>query len=449
MDKKYIETQMRHTFMDFLSTEDFLKSPLVISRSEGVYVWDIEGQRYFDAIGGVFVASLGHRHPRLMECMRKQMETLTLAPPLHAISDVTLKFVEKIGQVTPGNLNFAKTYSGGSESIEGALKFVRQYYKQTGRPEKMKVVSNYLSYHGATFGALSAGGGSRKMKFEPAMPGFVKCYNPKQLRDFFPTWEETCRFAAELVRKTIEAEDPRTVGAFLVEPICNTGGMIAPTDEYYQMIRKTCDDLDVLLIFDEVLTGIGKTGDMFAAQTYGVTPDIICSGKGLSSGVLPLGCTMIDEKLTTAFEGPQKDERFFAHGHTYANFPLGAAVATEVLNTIEEENLIENARRIGARLRTGLEALKKYGVIREVRGRGSLLGVELVEDAATNKPFPKGKELGVALKKTSLQNGLIMRIDPDWFAISPPLITTEEQADELLVLIEKSLKDAIELVVKG
>lgn len=448
MDRQYIEQQMQHTFLDFLSTQDWLKNPLVISKSGGVYVWDIDGKKYFDAIGGVFVASLGHQHPRLMECMHKQLEILTLAPPLLAISDVTLKFVEKIGMVTPGDLNFVKTFSGGSESTEAAMKFTRQYHKQTGNPDKMKVVSNYLGYHGATFGALSAGGGNRKFKFEPQMPGFVKCYNPKQLRDMYPSWEETCRAAADLVRLTIESEDPRTVGAFIVEPICNTAGIITPTEEYYQMIRKTCDDYGVVLIFDEVLTGIGKTGDMFAAQTYGVTPDIICSGKGLSSGVLPLGCMMASDAMAKAFEGPASEEKFFMHGHTYANFPLGSALATEVINTIEEDHLIDHARVIGAKLRNGLEGLKKYGCIREVRGKGMLIGVELVEDPVTNKPFPKDNKLGIALKTTTLQNGLVMRIDPDWFAIAPPLITTEEQADELLELIEKSLKDALEMVSK-
>jgi adenosylmethionine-8-amino-7-oxononanoate aminotransferase len=215
-----------------------------------------------------------------------------MVPTLHSISDVTLKFIETLGKVTPGNLNYIKSFSGGSESIEAAIKFTRQYFKQTGRPDKVKVVSNYLSYHGATFGAMSAGGSPRKVKFEPQMPGFIKTYSPKQLRDDFGTWEETCRYAAKLVQRTIESEVPDTVGVFLVEPICNTAGIITPTEEYFRMIRETCDRYDVALIFDEVLTGFGKTGDMFAAQTFGVTPDIICSGKGLSSGVLPIGAMM-------------------------------------------------------------------------------------------------------------------------------------------------------------
>ncbi|MDD4189046.1 MAG: aminotransferase class III-fold pyridoxal phosphate-dependent enzyme, partial [Eubacteriales bacterium] len=259
----------------------------------------------------------------------------------------------------------------------------------------------------------------------------------------FSSWEETCRFAANLVRQRIEAENPESVAAFLVEPICNVAGIITPTAEYYRIIRKACDDYNVILIFDEVLTGIGKTGDMFAAQTYGVTPDIICSGKGLSSGMLPMGSMIAREDMADAFRG--ENHRWFGHGHTYANFPLGCAVATEVINIIEELKLCERARVIGNYLRTRLEKLKDYGVVREVRGLGTLLGVELEEDPVNHRPFPNDRMLGNALKKTARANGVILRISPDWFAVSPPLISTDEEIEELCNRIEKSLLDAIEL----
>lgn len=449
MDKAYIEKYINRTFIDFMPNKEFLEYPVVFSEAKNVYLWDTEGRKYFDAIGGIFVASLGHQHPRVMEAMKEQMGRLTFAPTLHSISDVTLKFIETLGQVTPGNLNYIKSFSGGSESIEAAIKFTRQYFKQTGRADKVKVVSNYLSYHGATFGAMSAGGSPRKIKFEPQMPGFIKTYSPKQLRDDFATWEETCRYAARLVQRTIESEVPDTVAAFLVEPICNTAGIITPTQEYFQMIRETCDRYGVILIFDEVLTGFGKTGDMFAAQTYCVTPDILCSGKGLSSGVLPIGAMMAREDMASAFHNGEQEGMNFMHGHTYANFPLADAVGTAVINVMTEEKLPERARMIGTLIKDRLEKLKQYGVIREVRGKGILLGVELVEDPVTNRPFPEGRKLGTALKRAALENGIILRIDPDWFAVAPPLITTEEQAGEMCDRIEKSLKQALDQVHKG
>lgn len=435
---------IRRTFIDFQQTAEFLERPLIFDRAEGLYLWDLEGKRYFDAIGGIFVAVLGHRPPRVLEAVKRQMDRLTFAPPLHGISEVTLDFVEKLGSVTPGDLNFIKTFSGGSESVEAALKFARQYFQQTGHPQKTKVISNYLSYHGATMAAMSASGGARrKIKFEPQMPGFLKAFSPIQLRDRFASWEEACRFCARLFGDILDSENPETVAAVLVEPICNTGGIVTPTEEYFTILRDVCSRYNVLLIFDEVLTGFGKTGDMFAAQTFNVVPDILCSGKGLSGGVIPSGAIMVREELAESFYGPAEREIQFFHGHTYAGNPLAAAAGIAVIDELVEKKLPEKARRLGEHLRRRLEGLKDLGVVREVRGKGVLLGVELIEDPRSNRPFPPGRKLGDALKRTALEHGLILRIDPDWFAVCPPLIAEEGDLDELAALIRTSLEAAL------
>lgn len=437
------ERLLKRTFIDFQQTSEVIKSPLIIDRAEGLYCWDVEGKRYFDAIGGVFVAVLGHRHPRIMEAMQRQMERLTFAAPLHAISDVTLEFVDKLGSVTPGTLNYIKGFSGGSESIEAAMKFGRQYFDQTGHPGKYKVISVYLGYHGATFGAMAAGS-MRKGPFEPHMSGFLKVFSPLQYRDRFASWEETNRFCARMFEDVIVNEGPETVSAMLLEPICNTGGIVTPTDEYFQILRDIADRYNVLLIFDEVLTGIGRTGNMFAAQTFGVTPDILCSGKGLASGAIPIGAMMVREDLADAFYGPVEADVQFSHGHTFAGNPLSCAAAIACIDEIVEKELDKKARRLGDHLAARLEGLKRHGIVREVRGKGVLRGVELVQDAASNQPFPAGRKLGDALKKTALENGLIMRISPDWFAVSPPLIATESDIDDLCDRIEKSLLEALD-----
>jgi adenosylmethionine-8-amino-7-oxononanoate aminotransferase len=440
------EQLLKHTFIDFQQTSEVIKAPLILERAEGPYCWDIHGKRYFDAIGGVFVAVLGHRHPRVMEAVRRQMERMTFAAPLHAISDVALDFVEKLGSVTPGNLKYIKAFSGGSESIEAAMKFTRQYFKQTGHPGKYKFVSVYLSYHGGTFAAMSASGGRRKVKFEPHMAGFLKVFSPMQFRDRFSSWEETNRFCARMFEDLIVSEGPDTIAGVLLEPICNTGGIVTPTEEYFQILRDVCDRYNVLLIFDEVLTGIARTGDMFAAQTFGVTPDILCSGKGLASGAVPIGAMIAREDLADAFYGQPEEQRQFLHGHTFAENPLSCAAAIAVIDEIVEKELDKNARRLGETLVGRLEELKRYGVVREVRGKGLLRGVELVQDAETLEPFPPDKKLGDALKKTTIDNGLIMRIDPDWFAVSPPVNLNESAIDEMCDLIEKSLVQALDLV---
>jgi adenosylmethionine-8-amino-7-oxononanoate aminotransferase len=238
-------------------------------------------------------------------------------------------------------------------------------------------------------------------------------------------------------------EDPATVAGVILEPIGNTGGIITPTAEYFQIIREICDRYNVLLIFDEIITGYGRTGKMFAAQTYGVTPDILCGGKGLSSGALPLGAMIAREEMADAFIGPVEAEVAFAHGHTFAGNPLACAVGLAVLDELVESRLDQQACEVGDYLSSKLEGLKQYGVVREVRGKGMLRGVELVRDAETLAPFP---ELGQALKKTALQNGLIMRIDPTWFAVAPALIAKKSDIDEMMELIEHSLLAALEMV---
>jgi len=438
---------LKRTFIDYQAMADFVLDPLIVERAQGLYYWDANGRRYFDAIGGIFVATLGHGHPRLLEAMRKQMEKMTFAPPLHGIADVTLDFVERVGAVTPGNLKYVKAFSGGSESTEAAMKFVRQYFKQTGHPGKYKFISRYQGYHGGTAGAMAASGtGPRKTKFEPQMAGFLKVFPPTHYRGQFATWDECNRFAARTVEDVIVNEDPETVAGVIVEPVGNTGGIITPTAEYFQILRDICDRHRVMLIFDEVITGFGKTGAMFAAQTYGVTPDIICCGKGLSSGMLPIGAMIAREDMAEVFWGTAADDVQFAHGHTFAGNPLACAVGIAAIDEIVTSQLDVRARYMGEYLRGRLAGLAKYGVVREVRGQGILLGVELVKDTRTMEPFP---ELGMALKKTALKNGLILRIDPSWFALAPALIATDAQLDEMCDLIEQSLVQALEEVGAG
>ena len=432
---------LKRTFLDYQSTAEFMSNPLIVARAEGLYYWDVEGKRYFDGISGIYSTLLGHRHPRVEEAIRKQWDKLAFAPPMHGTSDVTLDFVEKLGSVTPDNLNYVKAFSGGSESMEAAIKFSRQYHKQSGDPSKYKFISRYNSYHGGTMGAMAASGmGPRKTPFEPEPAGFLKVFPPTHYRDSFSDWDECNRFAARQFEDVIIHEDPETIAGVIFEPITNTGGVITPTEEYFRIVREACDRHNVLLIYDEIITGFGRTGSMFAAHTFGVTPDIICGSKGLSSGAIPLGSMMAREDMGECFfeEGSN-----FSHGHTYAGHPLACAVGIAVVDEILESGLERNAREMGDHLASRLEGLKSLGVVREVRGRGLFRGVELVRDTTRNEPFP---ELGRALKRTALENGLVLRVDPSWFAVAPALIIQKGEIDELCDLVEKSLKDALDRV---
>lgn len=217
---------------------------------------------------------------------------------------------------------------------------------------------------------MSAGGtGKRKTPFEPMAPGFVKVHPPSYYRDKLPgkpSWEDVNRYAAALFEDVIVCEDPDTVAGVIIEPIGNTGGIITPTDEYFAIVREICDRHDVTMILDETITGFGKCGDMFASQTFGVVPDVIVCGKGLSSGVVPVACMVAREDMASAFQGDGDTDRFFAHGHTYANSPLACAVGSAVIDALVEGKLPQRARAMGARLRSRLEGLKRHGVVREV-----------------------------------------------------------------------------------
>ena len=434
------EQLLKRTFVDFWQMEEFARDPLIIERAEGVYYWDIEGRRYFDAIGGIFVVALGHGHPAVLEAMRRQLEKLAFAPPLHSIADVTLDFIERLGAVTPEGLTFVKGFSGGSEAVEASIKFVRQYWKQAGFPGKYKFVSRYHGYHGSTGAAMSASGtGVRKTKFEPQMPGFLKVFPPTHYRKDFSDWDECNRYAAQTVEDVIVHEDPETVAAVIVEPVGNTGGIVTPTPEYFRMLREICDRHNVLLIFDEVITGFGKTGSMFAAQTFGVTPDLICCGKGISNGVVPMGAMIARQSLADAFLGPAESNRQFAHGNTFAGNPVASAAGIAVLDALERERLCERAVTVGEGLVARLDRLRRHGVIREIRGKGVLRGVEFIkEDGVT--PFP---ELGIALKRAAVRNGLILRVDPTWFAVSPALVTTDSELDEMAERIERAFEESL------
>jgi adenosylmethionine-8-amino-7-oxononanoate aminotransferase len=319
--------------------------------------------------------------------------------------------------------------------VEAAIKFVRQFHKQTGNPGKHKFISRYHSYHGGTFAAMAASGtGSRKSKFDPQMPGFLKVFPPSHYRDDFDSWEDANRFAAQTFEDVVLREDPDTIAGIIVEPIGNTGGIITPTAEYFRILRGICDRYNVSLIFDEVITGFAKTGRMFAAQTYEVTPDLICAGKGLSSGAVPLGAMIAREDMAQAFHGPPGSGLHFAHGHTFAGNPLACAVGIAVIDEIVFQGLCAKAERLGEYLASRLNCLKKLGVVREIRGKGVLRGVEFTDP-----------DLGTSLRKTAIQNGIILRIDPGWFAVCPPLIAEEKDIDEMYGLIEKSVKDALKL----
>jgi adenosylmethionine-8-amino-7-oxononanoate aminotransferase len=439
------EQFLRHIFVRDQMAE-WSKQPLIMAKADGVHYWDVHGKRYLDALSGIYVVSVGHNNRRVIEAIHRQLDTLCFSPPMHGTNPVAVQLANLLAELAPGDLSAVKFQCGGAEVTEAAIKLARQYHKLTGSPGKYKIVSRYLSWHGSTLGSLSASGlKSRKTVNEPLAPGFLHVFPPTCYRCPFgmeyPSCEITC---ATLIGDVIEMEDPDTVAAVMVEPIGHTGGIIDPPPEYLPILREICDRYDVLLIFDEIITGAGRTGHLFAAETFGVVPDVLCAAKGLSGGYAPLSAMMCRKPIADAFWGPISENPGFVEGHTFEGNPISCAAGLAVLKEILERDLCANARKQGGVLRAGFQRLAdKYDVIGDIRGKGLLQGIEFVRDRKTKKRFPANPGFGVRVGRRALQNGLLCRFDPHWIAFGPPLIATTEQIEEMVAILEQSLAEVL------
>jgi adenosylmethionine-8-amino-7-oxononanoate aminotransferase len=439
------EQFLRHIFVRDQMAE-WSKHPLVMARADGVCYWDVTGKRYLDALSGIYVVSVGHNNRRIIEAIHKQLDTLHFSPPMHGTNPVAVQLANLLAELAPGALGAVKFQCGGAEVTEAAIKLARQYHRLTGSPGKYKIISRYLSWHGSTLGSLSASGlKSRKTVNEPLAPGFLHVFPPTCYRCPFGKNHPDCGITcATIVESVLDMEDPNTVAAILVEPIGHTGGIIDPPPEYLPILRDICDRHNVLLIFDEIITGIGRTGRMFAAETFGVVPDVLCTAKGLSGGYAPLSAMMCRQSIADAFWGPLGENPGFVEGHTFEGNPLSCAAGIAVLREIVERDLCGNARKQGEHLRAGFERLaKKHGIIGDIRGRGLLQGIEFVRNPKTKEPFPQDVAFGLRVGRRALDNGLLCRFDPHWLAFGPPLVTTSEQIDEMVELLDQSICDAL------
>ncbi len=439
---------LRHIVLDLRQMKSFLDEPLVMARAEGVWYWDVYGKRYMDGCSGIFVANVGHANPRVLAALHAQIDRMCFAPPLHGTNVPAVQLANLIASITPGDLNTVKLFSTGSETTEAAMKLARQYHRQTGNPHKFKIVSLYRAYHGGTMGALSASGlAKRKTVFEPTLAGFLKAMPPTcQACPFglhYPGCGVTC---VDQIERLIDLEGPESVAAVIVEPISNTGGITTPPPDYLPRLRQICDRHNVLLIFDEVITGFARTGNMFAAQTFDVLPDVLCMGKGLGGGYGPLAAIAYRDHVAAAFWGEDADHVEFSHGNTFGGNPLSSAAGLACVQEILDRDLCANARRQGEYLRGRLAELDDLNVITDVRGRGLLIGIGLARDAAAGIPFAADRRFGQKVAKRAQAKGLLLRADPDWIALAPPLTITQHEADLLFDVFTDSLREEAAVV---
>ncbi len=440
-------------FLDFMQMREFAKDPLVFVGGEGIRLTDSAGRRYIDGLSGVFVTSLGHGNMPVIEAMAAQARQLAFAPPLHGTTLPALKLTELLLRIAPEGVGAVKLLSGGSEATESAMKLARQYHQQTGHPRKYKIISRYGSYHGGTMGALSASGGrDRKSVYEPLGVGFIHVHPPYCYRcPFDQTYPGCGRTCVTLVERTIDAEDPETVAAVIVEPVSiSSAGFIVPPPDYLPRLREICTRHNIVLIYDEIITGFGRLGTMFGSEYFAAPPDITCCGKGMSGGYAPLAAILIRDRIADAFYGEADENRQFHHGHTYAGNPVACAAGVAAVTQIIERDIVANARRQGERLRARLHELgERFPMIGDVRGAGLLQGVEFVRDRATGAPFPPQVRPGKLVERAARERGLILRCGNEFAVFAPPLIVTAQDIDEMCGILGESIAAAQSMLRGG
>ncbi|MGH3664343.1 MAG: aspartate aminotransferase family protein, partial [Micromonosporaceae bacterium] len=359
----------------------------VIVRGDGPYIYDQHGNRYLDGLSGLFVGQVGHGRSEIAQAVANQAEQLGFFPLWSYAHPTAIELAERIATHAPGDLNRVFFTSGGSEAVESAWKLARQYFKRVGKPNKHKVVSRHIAYHGTTMGALSITGlPGIRADFEPLVPGAIKVPNTNFYRapEHGDDLEAFGRWAADEIGRAIEREGPETVAAVYLEPVQNSGGCFPPPPGYFQRVREICDDNDVLLVSDEVICAFGRLGEWFGAQRYGYQPDIITVAKGLTSGYAPLGAMIASERMVEPFlEGPA----MFAHGITFGGHPVSCAAALANLDIFEREDLLGQVRRLTGDFRESLEKLYDLPIVGDVRGDGYFFGIELVKDKITRETF--------------------------------------------------------------
>ncbi|QFT96792.1 Putrescine aminotransferase [Roseovarius sp. THAF8] len=417
-----------------------------LDHGEGIYLIDEAGKRYIDGSSGAMVSNIGHSNPRVLAKMKAQMDKATFGYRLHFRTHPSEDLAAKTVAMTPDGLDRVFFVSGGSEAVESAVKLARQYALTQGQNDRYKVISRFPSYHGCTFGALDLTGyAPLRDPFAPMLSGMPKVAAPTTYLDRDNLTEEARGLKyADLLRDKILAEGPDTVLAFIMEPVggASTGALVAP-DSYYGRIREICDEFGVLLIYDEVMTGAGRTGKFLAAEHWGITPDIVSMSKGFGAGYAPLGAMVAGRRLVD----PVLDAVGFAHGFTYAGNPLACAAGLAVLEEMEDHDLIGNAARMGDVLMAELRALMdRYPFIGDVRGKGLLTAFEFVSDRTTMAPLDPALNAHDRLVELAYARGLILYsrrtrggTKGDHFLVAPPLIITVDQIAEMMAILRDAL----------
>lgn len=425
--------------------------PPVAVGGNGVWLIDSEGRRYLDGSGGAAVSCLGHGDEQVTEAIKAQLDKLAFAHTGFLTSEPAEALADLLISHAPGDLDRVYFVSGGSEATEAAIKLARQYWVEKGQPQRSRLIARQQSYHGNTIGALSAGGNEwRRQQFGPLlldMSHIEPCYEYRN-REEGETPDEYGIRAAEALRAEIERVGPETVMAFMAEPVVGaTAGALPPAPGYFKRVREICDEYGILLILDEVMCGMGRTGTLFACEQDGIAPDILCIAKGLGAGYQPIGAMICSAKV---YDAVAQGSGFFQHGHTYIGHPVATTAGLAVVRAILDRGLLPQVQAKGRALQQALEArFGQHPHVGDIRGRGLFRGIEIVSDRATKAPFDPAFKLAAKLKKQAFARGLICypmsgTIDGrngDHILLAPPFIISDDEMEQLVEMLAAAMDD--------
>ena len=424
-------------------------APLIIVEGDGIEVIDDTGKRYIEGMAGLWCASLGFSEKRLGEAAKRQMDVL---PYYHSFSgkahNVVAEVSEKLISLAPtqalreGRVIFANS---GSEANDTAFKLVHYYHNAIGKPLKKKIIARNKGYHGVTVASASLSGiPMMHQHFDLPIEGVLRvgCPHPYQFAKDGESPEQFASRLAEELEALILKEGPDTIGGFIAEPIQGAGGVIVPPPTYFEKIQPILKKYEILFIADEVITGFGRTGNLFGSQTYNLEPDMLTTAKMLTSAYVPFSALYVSGKIFQACADASASVGVFGHGYTYSGHPLGCAIALETLKIYEERDIINHVRAVAPALQAGLRRFADHPLIGDVRGVGLIGAVELAEDKHARKPFDPKRGVGAYLVRRAQEHGLILRVmGGDIISFSPPLIITESQIHEMMVRFGKALDD--------
>jgi len=426
-----------------------------VARAEGSWVWDTAGRRYLDGSSGAVVVALGHGHPEVLQAMREQSELVTYAVRAQLTSEPAERLADRLAELAPGDLDSVFMVNSGSEAVEAAAKLALQHWSEQGRSEKQWFISRRGSYHGATLGALSLSGHPvRRRHVEALLHQFPAVPQPNQYRcessHNCPPCDLSCADAFDAAIKTA---GPHRVAGVIVEPVVGaTGGAVVAPPGYHQRLREICDHRDVLLIADEVMTGLGRCGAFLAMERWDTVPDLVALGKGLGAGYVPVAAVLASRPVVDSIAA---GSGLITTGHTYSANPLAAAVACRVVDITIRDGLADRARRLEPVLGAALgDLLEFHPLLGDVRGLGLLWGLELVADKASRRPFPRELMVTERFLAACKANGLLLYPASDGVndavLVGPPLNVTEEELDLLVRRVDASLSALeSELVAPG